>query len=87
MSNDNTGRGEALIKINWDDIIKKEARGINGADFGEVHTVEGDNVVTEKGITEHDRFYLPKNLVDRFDGRVLWFNITQEEANSKYRRD
>jgi hypothetical protein len=87
MSNDTTDKGEALIKIKWDDVIKKEARGIDNADFGEVHTVESDNVVTEIGLTEHDRFYLPKALVDRFDGKVLWFKITEEEANTKYRRD
>ena len=87
MQNDTTDKGEAVIKIKWDDVIKKEARGINNADFGEVHTVESDYVVTEIGITEHDRFYLPKSLADRFDGKTLWFKITDEDANSKYRRD
>ena len=87
MQDDATDKGEALIKIKWNDVIKKEARGINNADLGEVHTVESDNVVTEIGITEHDRFYLPKSLVERFDGKTLWFKITEEEANSKYRKD
>jgi hypothetical protein len=31
------------------------------------------------------RFYLPKNLVDKFDGHTLWFNITENEAYNKYR--
>jgi hypothetical protein len=62
VQDDATDKGEALIKIKWNDVIKKEARGINNADLGEVHTVESDNVVTEIGITEHDRFYLPKGL-------------------------
>ena len=87
MQDDATDKGEALIKIKWDDVIKKEARGINNADLGEVHTVESDNVITEIGITEHDRFYLPKSLAERFDGKTLWFKVTGEEANSKYRKD
>jgi hypothetical protein len=71
--------------IDWDDVIKKEARGINNADFGEVQLIIGDTVITEKGIADKDRFYLPKSLIDRFDGHNLWFRITQDEANSSYR--
>jgi hypothetical protein len=40
---------------------------------------------TEKGIAYKDRFYLPKNLVDKFDGHTLWFNIKEDEANNTYR--
>ena len=48
---------------NWDDIIKKEARGINDYDLGEVHEVEPEIVVTKKGVVDKDKFYLPKSLV------------------------
>jgi hypothetical protein len=33
-----------------------------------------------------DNFYLPKNMVDRFDGHNVWFKITKEDAEV-YRRD
>jgi hypothetical protein len=71
--------------IDWNEVIKKEARGINNADFGEVQLTIGDTVITEKGISEKDRFYQPKSLIDRFDGHTLWFNITEDEANNIYR--
>jgi hypothetical protein len=71
--------------IDWDKVVKKEARGINDADFGEVQLIMGDTVITEKGITDKDRFYLPKSLIDKFDGHTLWFNITEDEANNTYR--
>ena len=70
--------------IDWDEVVKKEARGINDADFGEVQLIIGDTVVTEKGIAGKNRFYLPKNL-DRFDGHTIWFNITEDEANNTCR--
>jgi hypothetical protein len=38
--------------IDWDKVIKKEARGINDADFGEVQLTIGYTVITEKGITD-----------------------------------
>jgi hypothetical protein len=45
----------------------------------------GDTVIIEKGIADKNRFYLPKNLVNRFDGHTLRFNITEDEANNTYR--
>ena len=71
--------------IDWDEVIKKEARGINDADFGEVQLIMENTVITEKGIADKDRFYLPKSLIDRFDGHTLWFNITEYEAYNTYR--
>jgi hypothetical protein len=66
--------------INWDDILKKEARGINDYDLGEVHEVEPEIVVTKRGVVDKDKFYLPKSRVDRFDGHKVWFSITKEDA-------
>ena len=72
-------------EIDWDEVVKKEARGIDDADFGEVQLTIGDTVITEKGIADKNRFYLPKNLVDKFDGHTLWFSITEDEAYNTYR--
>jgi len=72
--------------IDWSNVIKKEARGINDFDLGEVQEVNGEQIITKKGIVDKDKFYLPKNKVKRFDGNKLWFEVTKEEAET-YRRD
>jgi hypothetical protein len=46
--------------IYWDEVIKKEARGINDADFGEVQLTIGDTVITEKGVTDKKKILLAK---------------------------
>jgi hypothetical protein len=46
--------------ISWDEVVKKEARGINDADFGEVQLTIGDTVLTEKGITDKKKILLAK---------------------------
>jgi len=66
--------------IEWNEIVKKEARGINDFDLGEVQEIQDDVVVTQKGVLDKDKFYLPKNVVDRFDGHNVWFKITKEDA-------
>ncbi len=71
---------------NWDEILKKEARGVNDYDLGEVHEVEPEIIVTKKGVVDKDKFYLPKSLVENFDGHKVWFSITKEDAQN-YRKD
>jgi hypothetical protein len=71
---------------NWDEIIKKEARGKNDYDLGEVQDVQPEIVVTKKGIVDKDKFYLPKMLVERYDGHKVFFSITKEDAEN-YRKD
>ncbi|MFL6409236.1 MAG: hypothetical protein ACJ71F_19500 [Nitrososphaeraceae archaeon] len=34
--------------IDWDEVVKKEARGINDPDFGEVQLTIGDTVILRK---------------------------------------
>ena len=35
-------------EIPWNKIIKKEARGIDNADFGEIQSVDPDHVITQR---------------------------------------
>jgi hypothetical protein len=48
--------------IDWDELVKKEARGVNDADFGEVQLTMGDTVITEKGVTDKTDFTCQKDL-------------------------
>lgn len=38
------------IDIDWNDVIKKEARGINNEDFGEIQDIQGNYILVQKGI-------------------------------------
>ena len=73
-------------EIPWDEIIKKEARGIDDADLGEVQQVTSDYVVTQKGILDKDWFHIPRNLVTGYNGNKLIFRVTKDEAESNYIR-
>ena len=89
MSQDQTsggGGGGQSTAFNPEEIIKKEARGLGDADLGEVQEVTGEFIVTQKGTVDKDVFYIPKNLVDHFDGSTLFFTVTEEEVK-QYKRD
>ena len=74
-----------LTDYNPGDIIKKEARGINDADLGEVQEIRLDNVITKAGVVDKEVYSIPKNLVDRYDGHNLWFRVTKEDAENIYK--
>jgi hypothetical protein len=63
------------------DVNKKEARGLRDEiDLGEVQEVGTEYVLTKKGTIYSDKFYIPKNLVECFDGHTVWFKLTEEES-------
>src|SRR5688572_26189309 len=67
---------------NPEGIIKKEARiGLgDDADFGEIQEVGVEYIVTQKGILDKDKYYIPKNLVDQFEDGIVYFKVTAEQA-------
>jgi uncharacterized protein (TIGR02271 family) len=73
--------------IYWDEIIKKEARGaVDDSDFGEVQDVAQHYVLTQKGLISKDKFYIPKYLVQGYDGSTLWFNASESDLEG-WKRD
>lgn len=71
--------------IDWSDTIKKEAEGINGEDFGEVQDVSNGFVLVQRGIINKDRFLIPQELAESYDGEIVRFPISEDEMVSKYR--
>ena len=70
----------------WNEIIKKEARGIDDADFGEIQSVDPEYVLTQKGIIDKEFFSFPVKLVQEYDGNRVLFKVTEEEARNSYMR-
>lgn len=72
--------------IDWKDVIKKEARGLNDADFGEVQEVSNGLVLTQRGIVNKVLFSIPQSVVESYDGEVLRFRLSEIEAVDKYQK-
>lgn len=73
--------------INWNDVIKHDVRSIDDADLGKVQGLYEPFVVTEKGTINKEKFYIPKYLFEKYDGEVLYFNITEQEAKDTCMRN
>ena len=73
--------------IHWNEIIKKEAVGINNEDFGKVQEVGSVSILTKKGFLNTEFFDIPKDLVERYDGEKVYFKINEEEARNFSKRN
>jgi uncharacterized protein (TIGR02271 family) len=73
--------------IDWDDVIKKEARGKNDEDLGEVQEVGGTYVLVQKGLINKEKFYIPQSEVESYDGDVLRFKLSEDDIRNKYLGD
>ena len=71
--------------IDWNDTIKKEAEGLNGEDFGEVQDVSNGLVLVQRGILNKERFLIPQELGESYDGDIVRFRISEDDLLSKYR--
>ena len=66
--------------IRWEDVLKKEAIGIDKCDLGKVQEIKDETIITEKGVISKKRYLLPKKLIDKFNGNILDFKIMKAEA-------
>ena len=37
-------------------------------------------MITEKGVIDKDRLYIPRNSIIHVDGVYVWFGMTEDEA-------
>ena len=68
----------------WNEVIKKEAKGLNDADLGEVQEVNENYIITQRGTLSKEKFYLPKSIPHGYNGRILLLHIIEEEAEEKF---
>ena len=66
--------------IRWQEVLNKRAIGIDKCDLGKVEKINDDTIITKKGLINKSRYLMPKKLVDRFDGNMVYFKIMKAEA-------
>ena len=73
--------------IPWNEIIKKDAVGINHEDFGKIQEVGSVSILTKKGFLNTEFFDIPKDLVASYDGNKVYFKLNEEEARNFSKRN
>jgi stress response protein YsnF len=66
-------------KINWNEVVGKEALGESGLDCGTIKELEDDYIVTEVGMVNKKIFRLPKSSAKYFNG--VFLNLSLNESD------
>jgi hypothetical protein len=70
--------------FDWNKVIKKEAKSNDNKELGEIQGTEYNYLVVERGLVNKEFFYIPKDLVENYDGKTVKFKISEEEIEKKY---
>ena len=83
---DNNNNNNTITSINWNDIIERDTRSIDDADLGKVKGLYEPLIVIERGTINKEKLYIPKSLIEKYSGDVLYLSITEQEAKDTYTR-
>jgi uncharacterized protein (TIGR02271 family) len=73
--------------LNWNEIIKKEARSLDDANLGKVQEINETSFIIEKGTKNREKFYIPRSIPYAYNGSVILLDITEDEAKKKFMTD
>ena len=54
--------------IQWDKVMGKKVRSIDGEDIGKVENVNTDAIEVKDGLIAKRHYYIPKHSIQEFDG-------------------
>jgi hypothetical protein len=66
---------EKTTTIAWSRTIRKQAEGLHGLNLGRVQAVGPRYVRTSRGFIRKQTFFIPRDLVQAFDGSTVWFGV------------
>lgn len=68
----------------WTKLMGKQAFGIDDFHFGEVMGIESEYIITQRDVAKTEWFYIPKQEVQGYDNKRVFFRVTEEEARILY---
>jgi hypothetical protein len=78
---------EIINSINWNNIVKLDARSIDRASLGQVQGLFEPCVIVEKGTLNKETYYIPKSVIEKYDHEALYFRLTEQEVKDSCLRD
>jgi hypothetical protein len=63
-----------------ENLIKKEAKGIDNTDLGKITEITSNSIITEKFNEKKDKFIILKNLGERFHKDDVIFQLIEKDT-------
>jgi hypothetical protein len=76
--------GSSGPTILWNQLKGKKVKTHDGKDVGEIDEISQNYLRLEKGTISKDKFWVPKYIVDTFDGDNVWVVASEDEVKERY---
>jgi hypothetical protein len=76
--------GSSGPSILWNQLKGKKVKTHDGKDIGEIDEISQNYLRLEKGTISKDKFWIPKYIVDTFDGDNVWVIASKDEVKERY---
>ncbi|HEX7033411.1 MAG TPA: hypothetical protein VF172_10470 [Nitrososphaera sp.] len=76
--------GEEGPAILWEKLKGKRVCTNDGKELGEIKEIAENYILLEKGLVNKDKYWIPKYVIDAYDGKVLWLLISSEDVAKGY---
>jgi len=76
--------GSSGPTILWNQLKGKKVKTHDGKHVGEIDEISQNYLRLEKGTISKDKFWIPKYIVDAFDGNNVWVVVDEEEVKQRY---
>ena len=78
---------DVIDSINWNNILKLDARSIDRTNLGQVQGLFEPCVVVQKGTLNKETYYIPKSVIETYDDEALYFRLTEQEVRNNCLRE
>jgi sporulation protein YlmC with PRC-barrel domain len=79
---------EMADAMQWDKVMGKKVRSIDGEDIGKVENVNTDSIEVKDGLIAKRHYYIPKDSIQGFDGDDnLITTMTKKDIHEKFSAD
>lgn len=73
--------------IDWHLVSNMETKSCFDEDLGHVQRVLKEHVLIQRGTFNKEKFYIPKDKIATFDGKILKLKISEKEILERYKKD
>jgi uncharacterized protein (TIGR02271 family) len=70
------------LNIDWHEVVKKKAIGMDGLDLGHVEEAGDTYIITQKGLVHKKRYYIPKSTAEAFYDGMLRLRVYESDLES-----
>jgi hypothetical protein len=81
MTTDSNKPGPTTL---WKTLKGRDVKTNDGKGLGEIKDISDNYIHVKKGTIHIESFWIPKYIVDAFDGKTLWLLIDEEGLRAKY---